>query len=285
MPDENIISAVTHSLKEDVGSGDITAELIPDTVTADAEVISRESAVICGMEWFNEVYRQIDDTVAITWSVKEGDLVAPNQCFVTLGGPARSLVTGERCALNWLQTLSGTATQVSTYVKLLKGQKTQLLDTRKTLPGLRYAQKHEVQVGGGKSHRMGLFDAYLIKENHIMSCGSIANVIRQARVLCSDKPIEIEVENLNELEQALSENADIVMLDNFDLDDMRRAVEVNNGRAKLEVSGNVEPDQLQKMAKTGVDYISMGTLTKHVRAIDLSMRFVSSTDTRVNVYH
>jgi len=272
MTDAGIIATVSYSLKEDIGSGDITAELIPDGVIAHAEVVSRESAVICGIEWFNEVYRQIDNKVNIEWLVEEGNSVTPNQCFVTLQGPASSLVTGERCALNWLQTLSGTATLVSQYVKCLDGQKTQLLDTRKTLPGLRHAQKHAVQIGGGKNHRMGLFDAYLIKENHITSCGSIEKAIRQARKLYSDKLVEVEVENLEELQQALSENADIVLLDNFTLETMREAVAINKNRATLEVSGNVEPDQLKKIAATGVDYISMGALTKHLRAIDLSMR-------------
>ena len=276
MTDDAIVSAVAYSLKEDLGSGDITAELISELVTADAEVMSRESAVICGIEWFNEVYHQLDPEVDIHWKVSEGDVVQPNQVLVTLGGRARPLVTGERCALNWLQTLSGTATQVSEYVKFLKGEKTQLLDTRKTLPGLRYAQKHAVLIGGGKNHRMGLFDAYLIKENHIASCGSITKAIQQARALYSDKPIEIEVENMVEFEEALMEKADIIMLDNFNIDAVREAVEINKGRVKLEVSGNVEPDQLQKIASTGVDYISMGALTKNVRAIDLSMRLVSS---------
>lgn len=272
MTDASIVSAVSFSLKEDIGSGDITAELIPDKVLASAEVLSREPAVICGIEWFNEVYRQIDNTISIEWLLKEGDSVAPNQCFVKLHGFAGSLVTGERVALNWLQTLSGTATLVSQYVKDLNEEKAQLLDTRKTLPGLRYAQKHAVQVGGGKNHRQGLFDAYLIKENHIAACGSIEEAIHQARALYPDKPIEVEVENIDELQRALSEKADIIMLDNFKLEAMRKAVEINNDRAKLEVSGNVEHDQLQKIAATGVDYISMGALTKHVRAIDLSMR-------------
>jgi len=276
MTNSAITSAVLNTIKDDVGSGDITAELIPMGVTADAQVISRESAMICGIAWFDEVYRQIDKSISIEWLVKEGELVKPEQCIVKLGGSARSLVTGERCALNWLQTLSGTATQVSDYVKFLDGYKAQLLDTRKTIPGLRYAQKYAVKVAGGKNHRMGLFDAYLIKENHIASCGSIKKAIQQARVLYSDKPIEIEVENIDELRQALAENADIVMLDNFSYDMMNEAVAINQGQAKLEVSGNVESAQLKKIADTGVDFISMGALTKHVRAIDFSMRFISS---------
>jgi len=237
-------------------------------------VITRESAVVCGIPYFNEVYQKIDDAVQIQWQVNEGDIIEPNQCLATLGGAARSLVTGERCALNWLQLLSGTATQVSTCVKALAGTTTQLLDTRKTIPGLRYAQKYAVKVGGGCNHRMGLYDAYLIKENHIVSCGSIKKAIERARKLFSDKPVEVEVENLVELEEALTAGADIIMLDNFDLDQMKQAVKVVNGRAKLEVSGNVELDGLRRIADTGVDYISMGALTKNVRAVDLSMRFL-----------
>lgn len=268
--------AVRRSLEEDIGSGDITAELIGEDVIADAEVITREPAVVCGISWFNEVYRQINEDIRLQWQVEEGDIVEPNQCLVTLGGPARALVTGERCALNWLQLLSGTATQVSQCVKSLRNVKTELLDTRKTIPGLRYAQKYAVKVGGGRNHRMGLYDAYLIKENHIASCGSIKKAIERARELYSEKPVEVEVENFAELEEALKAGADIIMLDNFDLDAMRKAVQLADGQSKLEVSGNVEPDRLQSIAETGVDFISMGALTKNVRAIDLSMRFISS---------
>jgi len=195
MTDSNIISAVTHSLKEDIGTGDITATLIPKDNVANAEVVSRESAIICGIDWFNEVYRQVDESVDIQWLIKEGDSVEPNQCIVKLTGPARALVTGERCAINWLQTLSGVSTKTAKFVGALNGSKTKLLDTRKTLPGLRHAQKHAVKIGGGQNHRMGLYDAYLIKENHITSCGSIEKAIRRARELNPDKPIEVEVEN------------------------------------------------------------------------------------------
>lgn len=276
MMNDILEKSVTDSLVEDIGSGDITAALIASDVIADAEVITRESAVVCGIPWFNEVYRQVDPDVSIHWHVEEGERVAPNQCLVSLGGKARSLVTGERCALNWLQLLMGTATQVSQSVEYLKGTKTELLDTRKTIPGLRLAQKYAVKVGGGRNHRMGLYDAYLIKENHIASCGSIRNAIFRAKELFSDKPVEVEVENFAELEEALEAGADIIMLDNFDLVQMKEAVEITNGRAKLEVSGNVEADRLQAIANTGVDFISMGALTKNVRAADLSMRFISS---------
>jgi nicotinate-nucleotide pyrophosphorylase (carboxylating) len=272
-------TVVLRSLEDDVGTGDITAALIAEDVIADAEVITREAATVCGIPFFNAVYENIDPRVELEWQVNDGDKVAANQCLVKIGGKARSLVTGERCALNWLQLLSGTATQVSTCVDLLAGTSTQLLDTRKTVPGLRYAQKYAVKVGGGQNHRMGLYDAYLIKENHIASCGSIEQSIVRARALCPDKPIEVEVENFHELQSAIDAGADIVMLDNFDVDQMKQAVAQSQGRVKLEVSGNVGLDELGVIAETGVDYISMGALTKHVRAIDLSMRFLSSVRT------
>ena len=276
MNDLHLKNAIQQSLEEDIGTGDITAALISEDVIADAEVVSREPAIVCGIPWFNEVYRQIDDDVRIQWNVMEGDTVEPNQCLVTLGGSARSLVTGERCALNWLQLLSGTATEVGRCVKALSGTQTELLDTRKTIPGLRQAQKYAVKIGGGRNHRMGLYDAYLIKENHIASCGSIKRAIERARELFPEKQIEVEVEQFLELEEALLAGADIIMLDNFDLEEMRKAVVFVNGQAKLEVSGNVDIEVLRKIADTGVDYISMGALTKNVCAIDLSMRFISS---------
>lgn len=279
MNKDRLQKAVARSLSEDVGSGDITAALISKSVVADAEIITREPAIICGIPWFNEVYRQVDEAVCIQWEVEEGELAEPNQCIVTLGGLARSLVTGERCALNWLQLLSGTATQVAQCVRHLKGTNTELLDTRKTIPGLRHAQKHAVKIGGGRNHRMGLYDTYLIKENHISSCGSIKNAIERARELFPDKPVEVEVESFAELEEALTIGVDTIMLDDFDLAQMKEAVAITKGRAKLEVSGNVELDRLRGIADTGVDYISMGALTKNVRAIDLSMRFISSLKT------
>ena len=274
MKKEAITEAVRQSLKEDVRTGDITAELIPMETQAIAQIKSRESAIICGIPWVNEVYHQLDDSIDIHWLVQDGDSVVPEQSLVELHGSARSLITGERCALNWLQTLSGTATLVSSYMPHLENTHTQLLDTRKTLPGLRVAQKYAVRVGGGTNHRMGLDDAYLIKENHIISCGSIEAAIVSARSLHPTQTVEVEVENLNELDEAISAGADIIMLDNFDLKQMHEAVLINKGRVKLEVSGDVKPEQLRQIAETGVDYISMGSLTKHVRAIDLSMRFV-----------
>lgn len=282
MKNLRVEDAVAQSLAEDIGSGDITAALISEHTVADAEVLARESARVCGIPWFNEVYRQIDQGIKMQWQVEEGEQIEPDQRLVTLGGKARSLLTGERCALNWLQFLSGIATQVSVCVATLAGTKTQLLDTRKTLPGLRHAQKYAVRVGGGCNHRMGLHDAYLIKENHIASCGSISKTITEARELFPDKPVEIEVENLVELEEALSAAADMIMLDNFDIPQIERAVALTQGQAKLEVSGNVASlDQLRRIAETGVDFVSMGALTKDVRAIDLSMRFLSSAGSEV----
>lgn len=266
--------AVRASLVEDIGSGDITAELLPETQIATAQIITRESAIFCGMAWAEAVYQQLDSTIKIDWQVKEGEKIEPNQRLAELTGNSRYLVTGERCVLNWLQTLSGTATKVALYAEKLIGTKTRLLDTRKTIPGLRYAQKYAVTCGGGYNHRMGLYDAYLIKENHIVSCGSIKAAIQQAHQLHGDKPVEIEVENLDELQQALEENVSIIMLDNFSLADMKKAVDINSGRAKLEVSGGVNLNNIHKIAETGVDFISVGAITKHVRAIDLSMRFI-----------
>lgn len=272
---EKIDVAVAASLAEDVSSGDITAELIPIEKVATARIITREAAIIAGQPWVETVFRQVDPSVTLSWLVAEGSSVLPNQALVMIRGCARSVLTGERAALNWLQTLSGTATLVAEYVACLHGFKTQLLDTRKTLPGLRYAQKYAVRCGGGHNHRMGLFDAFLIKENHISSCGSIANAISRARALYPNKPVEVEVEDLQELDQALQANADIVMLDNFSLDLMTKAVALNQGRARLEVSGNVSLSNIAEIAATGVDFISVGALTKHVRAIDLSLRIIA----------
>jgi nicotinate-nucleotide pyrophosphorylase (carboxylating) len=216
----------------------------------------------------------LDPNIKIHWHVKDGDKIQPKQLLAELTGNSRHLITGERCALNWLQTLSGTASKVALYTEKLIDTNTRLLDTRKTIPGLRYAQKYAVKCGGGHNHRMGLYDAYLIKENHIISCGSIKAAMQRARELHSDKPIEIEVENLDELQQALAENATMIMLDNFATDDIKKAVELNKGRAKLEVSGGVNLNNIREIAETGVDFLSVGAITKHVRAIDLSMRFL-----------
>ncbi len=267
----DLSATVAAAIEEDLGRGDITAALLPDS-EASATIISREEAVLCGQAWVDEVYRQLDSTIQVCWRKNDGDLVSSNEELCSLSGPVKGLLTGERIALNFLQTLCGTATTVRHYVSLLEGTATTLLDTRKTIPGLRVAQKYAVRCGGGKNHRMGLFDAYLIKENHILASGSIAQAIAAARKNQPQAKIEIEVENLEELQNALEHRADIIMLDNFDLDSMVAAVKMTNGRAKLEVSGNVDQHTLLQIAATGVDYVSVGALTKHVRAIDLSMR-------------
>lgn len=277
MLQDDIKASVTLALNEDLGyqsasDGDITANLIPEQTSAEATIISREMAVFCGKAWAEEVFKQLGGEVAIHWLVDDGDIVAPNEVLCEMSGPARTLLTGERVALNFIQLLSGTATTVKQYVDHIEGTNTRLLDTRKTIPGLRTAQKYAVTCGGGANHRIGLFDAYLIKENHIMACGGIKQAVEKARVLHKDKLVEVEVENLDELAQALAAGSDIVMLDNFDIDMMRQAVAVTNGKAKLEVSGNVTLATIGDFARTGIDYISVGALTKHVSATDLSMR-------------
>lgn len=274
---QEIIRSVSAALAEDLGflplsEGDITASLIPQSQQATATIITREPCVICGTAFADEVFRQLGNDVKLHWQVKDGEKVAANTVLCTLTGPARILLTGERTALNFLQLLSGTATTTAHYVQFLQGSKTHLLDTRKTLPGLRFAQKYAVTTGGGKNHRIGLYDAFLIKENHIAAAGSIANAVACARQNFPGKPVEVETENLQELQQALSAGADIIMLDNFSTADIVQAVSLNNGQAKLEVSGNITSDRLTELAATGVDYISSGALTKHVQAIDLSMR-------------
>lgn len=267
-----IITMVKNALLEDIGAGDITAALIPENAFTTASVITRDAAVICGIDWFNEVYRQLDSTIEITWLVKDGQTVFPNEVLCRLQGKARNLLTGERTALNFLQTLSGTATSVKKYIDVLSRSSTQLLDTRKTIPGFRLAQKYAVRCAGGSNHRMGLYDAYLIKENHILACGSITAAVFKAKQLHNDKMIEVEVENLAQLKEALNAEANIIMLDNFSLPEIREAVKINNKRAKLEVSGGVTLENIITIAETGIDYISVGALTKHVKAIDLSMR-------------
>ncbi|HDO1320208.1 MULTISPECIES: carboxylating nicotinate-nucleotide diphosphorylase [Aeromonas] len=282
---QDVSRAVRAALLEDLGdalttldqpdaSADITAQLIPADRMASARVITREAGVFCGQPWVDEVFVQLGGEVKVEWKVQDGEVLSPNQELFRLHGPARLLLTGERNALNFVQTLSGVATLTARYVAELEGTDCRLLDTRKTIPGLRTAQKYAVTCGGGKNHRIGLYDAYLIKENHILACGGIAEAINEARHLNPGKPVEVEVESLAELEQALAAKADIVMLDNFDVTMMREAVAINQGRAKLEVSGNVTLDTLAEFAATGVDFISVGALTKHVRALDLSMRFI-----------
>ena len=287
----DITNTVTWALCEDLGvntydelmtSSDITAELIPAKNTAVANIISRDECIICGVAWVNEVFKQLDSiyntTTEITWHVEDGQHVDADTSLFSLSGNARILLTGERTALNFLQSLSGTATVTRRYVKHLEGTTTKLLDTRKTIPGLRSAQKYAVTCGGGVNHRIGLFDAFLIKENHIAACGGIEKAINTARVNHSDKTVEVEVENIDELTQALNAGADIIMLDNFTTTMIEQAValtqQISQGKTKLEVSGNMTLDTLQNYAKSGVDFISVGALTKHVTAVDLSMRFV-----------
>lgn len=267
-----IDATVRRALAEDVGSGDITAQLIPAERLAHASVITREAAVISGVAWVDAVFRHLDPRVAVHWQVADGERVEADQVLFNLEGPARALLTGERTALNFLQTLSGVATNCRHYADLVEGTGVKLLDTRKTLPGLRLAQKYAVTCGGCHNHRIGLYDAFLIKENHIAACGSIAQAIVAAHRIAPGKPVEVEVESLDELEQALQAGADIVMLDELSLDDMRTAVDLARGRAKLEASGGIGEETLLAVAQTGVDYISIGALTKHVRAVDLSMR-------------
>lgn len=265
---------VQHALAEDIGDGDITAQLTPADEIAHARVITREDMVLAGRPWVDAIFQQLDPTVEVIWLKNDGDTVLANEAFLELKGNARSLLTGERPALNFVQTLSAVATKVNGYVKLLDGLNTKILDTRKTLPGLRIAQKYAVAMGGGQNHRIGLFDAFLIKENHIMAAGGIAQAITQAHDIAPNKPVEVEVESFDELSQALEAGADIVMLDNFSQQEMIDAVKLVNGRCKLEASGNITVERLREVASTGVDYISMGALTKDVQAIDLSMRFV-----------
>ncbi len=274
---QEISRVVSAALAEDLGflplhEGDITASLIPKTQQASATIITREPCVVCGTAFADEVFNQLGGEVQLNWQVKDGDKVTANTVLCRLTGPARILLSGERSALNFLQLLSATATTTAHYVQFLQGSNTRLLDTRKTIPGLRFAQKYAVTVGGGKNHRIGLFDAFLIKENHIAAAGSIANAVATARQNFPGKPVEVETENLTELQQALDAGADIIMLDNFSLADIKQAVALNNGQAKLEVSGNITSERLTELAATGVDYISSGALTKHVQAIDLSMR-------------
>ncbi|MDW7745750.1 carboxylating nicotinate-nucleotide diphosphorylase [Halomonas sp.] len=271
---EEIRDSAARLLAEDVGPGDITAQLVPEKQMARARVITREAAVLCGVAWVDELFRRLDARVALHWQAADGDRLAPGQVFLELEGPARSLLTGERAALNLLQTLSATATRTRHCVDLLEGTGVRMLDTRKTLPGLRLAQKYAVTCGGGHNHRIGLYDAFLIKENHIAACGGIAAAVDAARRIARELPVEVEVETFEELDLALAAGADVIMLDNFSLVDMREAVRRTAGRATLEASGNVDEGTLRAIAESGVDCISSGALTKDVRAIDLSMRIV-----------
>jgi nicotinate-nucleotide pyrophosphorylase (carboxylating) len=264
---------VATALAEDVGGGDLTAQLIPAGDTARARVVSREAGVLCGTAWFGACFSQLDQDVRIEWLAGDGDLVKPNQLLCTVSGNARAMLTAERCALNFLQTLSGTATLTRRYADAIAGSNAVVMDTRKTLPGLRLAQKYAVSVGGGANQRVGLFDGILIKENHIAAAGGIRPALEAAAALRAGVAVQIEVENLDQLETALNAGCSLVLLDNFGLDNLRRAVEITAGRALLEASGGITLDSIRAVAETGVDRISVGSLTKDVAAVDLSMRF------------
>lgn len=275
LPAADVIARhVATALAEDVGTGDLTALLVPSTQAARATVISRETAVLCGQAWFDACFHQIDSNVTINWEAAESDYVQTNQRLCVISGSARSLLTAERTALNFLQTLSATATTTRRYADAIAGTQTVVMDTRKTLPGLRVAQKYAVTIGGGTNQRMGLYDGILIKENHIAAAGGIAEALTAARGLGGHVPIQIEVESLAELTTALEQGANLVLLDNFSIEQLHEAVLINQGRAALEASGNITLENIRAVAETGVDRISIGAITKHIQAIDLSMRFV-----------
>ena len=273
VPQSIIEENVFNALKEDIGDGDISAEIIPMDNISLATVISREGCVFCGLDWFEETYRQVDDDILIDWSIDDGDLIAADQIICTISGSSRNIVTGERTALNFIQTLSATATLSNKYAEKVKDTNTKILDTRKTIPGLRMAQKYAVSCGGCENHRLGLFDAFLIKENHINACDGIENAISEARFYNPELSVEVEVENLDELQQAIDAGTDRALLDNFDIDTLKQAVEICKGKIISEASGNITLENINEVAKTGVDFISTGALTKNVKAIDLSMRF------------
>jgi len=273
IPQSTIEDNVHMALFEDVGDGDITAQLIPEDEITIATVISREDCVLCGMDWFEEVFRQLDDEILIEWYFEDGDALEAGQSICSLSGSARAILTGERTALNFMQTLSATATLSAAYANAVAGTGTIVLDTRKTIPGLRLAQKYAVSCGGCQNHRIGLYDAILIKENHILACGSIQQAIEEARFHNPEMEIEIEVESIDELNQALAADADRVLLDNFTNKQLKQAVKICDGKIPLEASGNVTLNNIREIALTGVNFISTGALTKDIKAIDLSMRF------------
>jgi nicotinate-nucleotide pyrophosphorylase (carboxylating) len=268
-----IVNQAANALDEDVGSGDISAELIDASARLETELIVREDAVLCGSPWFDEVFRQCDESIDVEWQARDGDAISAGQIVALISGPARPILTAERSALNFLQTLSATATTTRAYADLLRATDCRVLDTRKTIPQLRHAQKYAVVCGGGSNHRIGLFDAYLIKENHLAACGGIAEAAARARRLHADKLLEIEVETLEQLQQAIDAGVDRALLDNFSLDELREAVTLNARRVELEASGNIDIDNLREVAETGVDFVSIGALTKHLRAIDFSLRY------------
>jgi nicotinate-nucleotide pyrophosphorylase (carboxylating) len=277
LPDD-VTETVRRALAEDVGPGDLTAALIPSSARAEAQVITREDAVLCGTAWFDEVFRQVDDRIRVVWLIKDGDAIRSGQALCRTTGPARSLLTGERVSLNFLQLLSGTATRARQYVDAVRGTKTIILDTRKTIPGLRRAQKYAVACGGGQNHRMGLYDAILIKENHIAAAGSVTAALEAARHSAPKGiSVEIEVENIGQLREALAAGADRLLLDNFSVEELKDAVTETRARAKLEASGGIDLSNIRAFAETGVDFISIGDITKNVRALDLSMRFVHAS--------
>lgn len=269
----NIRQQVAAALQEDLGSGDITAALIDPSTRLETELLVREDAILCGTAWFDEVFRQCDAAIEVHWRAADGDAIAADSVVCEVAGPARGLLSGERCALNFLQTLSGTATLTRFYADIVATTACRILDTRKTIPLLRQAQKYAVLCGGGHNHRIGLFDAFLLKENHLAASDSIADAVARARRTDADKLLEIEVENLAQLEQAIAAGADRALLDNFSTAQLREAVELSQGRIELEASGNIDADGLLEVARTGVDFVSIGALTKHLRAVDFSLRY------------
>ena len=271
--DEALLHSVREALSEDIGSGDVTASLVPADQIVTATVVSREPAVLCGMAWFNAVFAELDTAITVTWDTRDGDEIQPGQRLCTLRGPAAPLLTGERTALNFLQTLSGTATRARRYAHTVDGLPVTVLDTRKTIPGLRRAQKYAVRTGGCHNHRMGLYDGILIKENHITSTGSIEKAVRAARALNPGMPLEVEVENRDQIVEAVAAGADRLLLDNFSPAAITAAVELVAGRTRLEASGGITLENLREIALTGVDFISIGSLTKDLQSVDLSMKF------------
>jgi len=270
-----INSAVNTALEEDIGTGDVTAASFNNNEMASAKVISREEAVLCGQNWFGLTFHKLDPSIVINWELNDGDKLEKDATVCSLSGNAQAILTGERTALNFLQTLSGTATKTKIYVDLISGTNAQILDTRKTLPGMRYAQKYAVRCGGGENHRMGLYDAILIKENHIATAGSVSKAVNEAKQKYPTIKLEVEVENAKQLKEALQTQTDVILLDNFSLSELEKAVATTDGKKKLEASGNMTLENIREVAKTGVDYISIGAITKHVQAIDFSMRFIS----------
>ena len=272
---KTINHAVNSALEEDIGNGDVTAASFNNNETASAKVISREAAVLCGQQWFELAFHKLDPDVVIDWKLNDGDDMEPDATVCTLNGSAKAILTGERTALNFLQTLSGTATKTKIYVDRISGTGAQILDTRKTLPGMRYAQKYAVRCGGGKNHRMGLYDAILIKENHIATAGSVTEAVNEAKQQFPDLKLEVEVETIDQLKQALKTKTDVILLDNFSLSELESAVAITDNQKKLEASGNMTLENIREVAKTGVDFISIGAITKHVQAVDFSMRFTT----------